>query len=129
MHETAAKYDAIIVNLISSGTVVAVSWSDINKPEGIVWYLPHFYVVNPNKPEKIRVVFDCAALYRGVSLNHYLLRGPPFIPSLVGVLLRARQFLVALTADITAFYHRVGVDENINPYKDLSTANSAVAHR
>lgn len=76
----------------------------------MVWYLPHFYVVNPNKPEKIRVVFDCAVLYRGVSLNHYLLRGPPFIPSLVGVL-RTRQFLVALTADITAFYHRVGVDE------------------
>ncbi|XP_032785664.2 uncharacterized protein LOC116923312 [Daphnia magna] len=111
MRETAAKYVTIVENLISSGTVVAVNWSDINKPEGMVWYLPHFYVVNPNKPEKIRVVFDCAALYRGVSLNHYLLRGPPFIPSLVGILLRARQFLVALTADITAFYHRVGVAE------------------
>jgi hypothetical protein len=77
----------------------------------MVWYLPHFYFVNPNKPTKIRVVFDCGALYRGVSLNHYLLRGLPFIPSPVGVLLRARQFLVALTADITAFYHRVGFTE------------------
>ena len=111
MHETAAKYDSIVENLISSGTVVAVSNSEINKPEGMIWYLPHFHVVNPNKPGKIRVVFDCAALYRGVSLNHYLLRGPPSIPSLVGILLRARQFLVALTADITAFYHRIGVAE------------------
>jgi hypothetical protein len=46
-----------------------------------------------------------------VSLNYYLLRGPPFIPSLIGVLLCVRQFLVALTADITAFYNSIGVTE------------------
>lgn len=51
MRETAAKYVTIVENLISPGTVVAVNWSDINKPECMVWYLPHFYVVNPNKPE------------------------------------------------------------------------------
>ena len=45
-------------------------------------------VVNPKKPEKLRVVFDCAAKYKGRSLNEELLQGPDLNNTLVGVLLR-----------------------------------------
>jgi hypothetical protein len=38
------------------------------------WYLPHHAVVNPKKPEKFRVVFDCAAKYNGLSLNDMIVR-------------------------------------------------------
>ncbi|XP_052778085.1 uncharacterized protein LOC128215438 [Mya arenaria] len=31
-----------------------------------VWYLPLHPVVNQNKPGKLRIVFDCAAKYRGI---------------------------------------------------------------
>jgi hypothetical protein len=72
-------------------------------------YLPHFYVINCNKPNKIRVVFDAAARFQGLCYNDLLLRGPPSILSLVGVLIRARQYRYALSADIEAFYHRVWV--------------------
>ena len=43
---------------------------------GVVWYLPHHAVTNPTKTEKTRVVFDCAAKYRGLSLNDTLMQDP-----------------------------------------------------
>jgi hypothetical protein len=67
--------------------------------------------VNHNKPDKIRVVFDAAARFHGLCYNDLLLRGPPSIPSLEGVLLRARQYRFAVSADIEAFYHRIGVEK------------------
>ena len=76
-----------------------------------VWYLPHHPVTNPNKPGKVRVVFDCAATYKGVSLNNQLLQGPDFMNSLVGVLIRFRQENVALVADIEAMFHQVRVQD------------------
>ncbi|XP_060589840.1 uncharacterized protein LOC132744996 [Ruditapes philippinarum] len=58
---------------------------------GRIWYLPHHPVVNPKKPGKVRVVFDCAAKYRGTSLNDNLLQGPDLTNSITGVLMRFRQ--------------------------------------
>ena len=55
------------------------------------WYLPHLEVYHPQKPEKIRVIFDSAAECDGVSLNKLLLSGPNSNNSLVGVLLRFWQ--------------------------------------
>ena len=77
----------------------------------MIWYLPHHFVVYPNKPGKIRVVMDWAVQYRDCELNKQLYRGPSLIPSLIGVILRTRQFRVAVSADIEAFYHRIGVTE------------------
>ena len=48
-------------------------------------------MVNPNKPNKVRVVFDCAAGYSNVSLNDNLMRGPDLMNSLIGVLTRFRK--------------------------------------
>jgi hypothetical protein len=103
MRSLAKQYEQKINNLIASGTVVLVDRSEIDKPAGFIWHLPHFFVVNNNKPEKgIRVVFDCAARYNGISLKNILLREPPSIPYLVGILLRARQHSVALSADASS---------------------------
>ncbi len=61
------------------------------------------------KPNKVRIVFDRAAEYRGVSLNSELLQGPDFTNKLVGVLMRFRQERVALVADIEGMFHQVRV--------------------
>lgn len=44
-------------------------------PLGTHWYLLHHPVFNPQKPGKVRLVFDCSARYRGTSLNNQLLQG------------------------------------------------------
>ena len=67
---------------------------------GWTWYIPHHPVLNPNKPGKCRIVFDASAEYRGVSLNSQLLKGPDLLSNMVGVLIRFRQFPVAVSADI-----------------------------
>ena len=71
--------------------------------------MPHHGVLNPNKPDKVRVVFDAAAEFRGVSLNKMLHRGPDYLSSQLGVLLRFRRDLVAISGDIRMMYHQVRV--------------------
>ncbi|KAK7879199.1 hypothetical protein WMY93_034023 [Mugilogobius chulae] len=56
---------------------------------------------------KARVVFNCSFEFQGTVLNHYLLPGPPLGPTLLGVLLRFRQFSVAVSGDIKAMFHQV----------------------
>ena len=64
-------------------------------PLGAHWYLPHHPVFHPQKPGKVRVVFDCSAKYGNTSLNDQLLQGPDRTNSLVGVLTRFREHPVA----------------------------------
>ena len=75
-----------------------------------LWYLPHHAVFHPHKPDKLREVFDCAARFRGTSLNDQLLHGPDLTSNLFGVLERFRQNSVALVSDIEAMFHQVKVD-------------------
>ena len=53
-----------------------------------VWYIPHHSVINPHKPDKLRVVFDCSAEYKGISLNKSLMQGPHLMNDLVAILSR-----------------------------------------
>ena len=38
------------------------------------WYIPHHGVFHPAK-KKIRIVFDCSAIFQGRSLNNELIQG------------------------------------------------------
>lgn len=57
------------------------------------------------------MVFDCGEEYQGTSLNDQLLQGPNLTNSLIGVLLRFRQELVAFMTDIRAMFYQVKVAE------------------
>ena len=102
------EYAKGMEDLMSQGYAVPVPEQDIARDDGKVWYLPHHPVVNPNK-EKIRIVFDCAAEYRGQSLNNEVLQGPDLSNKLIGVLIRFRLYPVAFMADIQAMFHQVRV--------------------
>lgn len=73
------------------------------------WYIPHHGVYHPQKPGKIRVVFDCSAKYKGVSLNDHLLTGPELTNSLIGVLCQFRKGPVAVMCDIECMFHQFRV--------------------
>ena len=70
-----------------------------------VWYIPHH--PNSNKPDKVRIVYDCAAKSKGVSLNEKLMKGPDLVNRLVGVLLRFRKERIAIVSDIEGMFHQV----------------------
>ena len=56
--------------------------------DGRVWYLPHHGVYHPQKPDTIRVVFDCSSELNRRSFNKELLMGPDLTNQLIGVLTR-----------------------------------------
>ena len=85
-------------------------------PPTLQWYLPHFAVYHPQKPQKIRVVFDSAAETAGISLNKILLSGPDLTNNLLGILIRFRQQPVAFMADIEQMFYSFLVRED---HRDL----------
>ena len=76
------------------------------------WFLPHHAVFKRSNPEKCRVVFDCAAQFKGVSLNDVILQGPNFLNNLAGVLIRFRREPVAVIGDIKLMFHQCFVLED-----------------
>ena len=99
------------------------------------WYLPIFGVYHPKKPNKIRVVFDSSAQFKGFSLNSVLLQGPDLTNSLLGVLLRFRRDLVAVSVDVEQMFYCFGVIKNDRDYlrffwhKDNVTSKPLVEYR
>ena len=76
------------------------------------WYLPHHGVYHPNKPGKIRVIFNLSPDFHETSINKALLPGPDLTNQIVGVLLQFRKGQIAVTGYIEAMYHQVKVAQN-----------------
>ena len=111
------EYIAFMNDIIDKGYAIKVPSDSVNKRcDGSLWYLPYHGVCNPNKPGRVRVVFDCACQWKGASLNKELLQGPDLTSSLIGVLLRFRQESVAFVADIEAMFYHVRIPESQTDY-------------
>jgi len=76
------------------------------REDSTVWFLPHHPVLNPKKPEKLRVVFDCAVRFKGKCLNDVLMQGPNLTNELVGILIRFRKEPVAVFGGIRLCFIR-----------------------
>ena len=79
-------YIEFMSKILDKGHTVPVPNEEISPSEnsGRIWYLPHFGVYHPKKPEQIRVVLDSSTEYHGKSLNRELLTGPDLMSSLAG---------------------------------------------
>ena len=100
--------------IIDKGYCERVADSHEHRP-GTRWFIPHHGVYHPKK-SKIRVVFDCSATCRGISLNDMLLQGPDMINNLMGVLCRFRKEPIAISCDIEQMFYQFYVNEEHRDY-------------
>lgn len=100
-------YTKFMNETIERGDAKRVPPEELNKSPA--WYIPHHGVYHPQKPGKIRVVFDCSAKFEGVALNDHLLTGPELTNTLIGVLCRFWKGPVAVMCDIECMFHQFRV--------------------
>ena len=123
-------YCAKIAQYIDDGYATKLTHSQLQMPSQIEWHLPHFGVTNPNKPGKLRLVFDAAAPSHGVSLNDALLPGPDYLNPLTSVLFKFRQHRVGFggisdrcftkcTSDLTISLHSGSFGEAVTETVNL----------
>ena len=93
-----AEYKEFMRDMIEKGFAEEVEASAATRCEA-VWYIPHFGVYHKVK-KKLRVVFDCAAQYKGIALNDALYKGPDLTNSLIGILCRFREQPIVFACDI-----------------------------
>ncbi|XP_014673995.1 PREDICTED: uncharacterized protein LOC106814210 [Priapulus caudatus] len=103
-------YRKFLDNVLQHSDAEEVPSKEVDSTTTTSWYIPHHGVYNPKKSEKIRVVFDCSARYKGPCLNDHLLREPDLINSLIGVLSRFREKSVAVMGDVDCMFHQFRVN-------------------
>ena len=82
-----------------------LSGEEVCSDSKVTWYLPHRFVINPKKPNRLRGVYDASAKFRGQSLNDKMYTRPDNLSSLFAVLLRFCEGRIALAADVREMYH------------------------
>ena len=109
-------YFSFMKDLIDNGHAERVVKSAEQGVQNTVWYIPHHGVYHPQKPDKIRVVFDCSATFENTSLNSHLLQGPDLTNMLVGVICRFRKEPVAVICDIEQMFYQFRVSPEHRDY-------------
>ena len=106
--EKARMYDEVISQYTANNWAITLSEEDLKADMMPVYYLPHHGVYHPDrKSTSLRVVFDSARPYHGVSLNSFLLNGPGLIGNLLGVLLRSREEPIAFSGGIFKMFLQI----------------------
>ena len=108
------KYSLFMDDLFDKGHAQKVP--EDQREGSPAWYLPHHPVIHPQKPDKVRVVFDCAAKFQNVSLNQQILQGPDLTNSLTGVLTRFSEQPIAIMADIEKMFYQVHIPKEDSRY-------------
>lgn len=126
--EMRENLDSQILQMEEAKFIKPLSTVEASVTTDRTWYLPIFPVLNPHKPGKVRIVYDAAAKYRGISLNDLLLKGADTLPHLVQPLNRFRQRKIGISGDIEKMFHMVHIREEdrhsqrlLYPKKDGST--------
>lgn len=108
-----AKYQEQIQDMLDRGVSEKLSKEEVLNYKGPTFYLPHHEVYKADSTSTpVRIVFDAAASYQGVSLNDLLAKGPDVINNLVGILLRFREEEIDMVGDIKKMYNTVKLSKD-----------------
>ena len=109
-----------IEDMEKRGVARKLSSEEMDTYCGPVHYVHHHEVLKPNSSSTpIRIVFNSSASYKGHALNEYWTKGPDIINNLYGILLRFREYPVAITADISKMYNSIHLstrDQHVHRY-------------
>lgn len=113
------QYHDFMKEYLSLGHMQEVSEDDDNQI--LECYLPHHPVIKESSTTtKVRVVFDGSArTSTGKSLNDSLLVGPVVQDDIVTIVVRFRQFPVALVADAEKMYRQVWMHPTDRPLQKI----------
>ena len=112
--EIAMEYQATINRHLEKGYIRQV---ECPEKQGAMLYLPHFAVVKQDRSTtKVRIVFNAAAKYHGVSLNDVVFQGPKLQRDLFDMLLRFRRYPIAVMCDISEMHLRIELIAEDIPY-------------
>ena len=79
------RYQDTIDADVSAVYVGKLDQTELNKTQDkLQWYLQQHHVINPHKPEKVRLVRNTLAKYQSVAINVKLVFGPGLILSFIG---------------------------------------------
>ena len=98
-----------INNYITSGQAKLLSPEEKNNTSSTTNYVPHHGVLNINKPDRVRVVFDTSAKINKTCLHDNLLPGFDLLNNLVSVITKFRNGKYGIIGEIEMF-HQVFVD-------------------
>ena len=101
-------YDEQIKDMIERRVARKLTDKEIKDYKGPVHYVPHHGILKTSSNSTpLRIVFNASASYMGHKLNDYWAKGPNMLNSLIGVLLKFREDLVAMLGDVSKMYNSV----------------------
>ena len=105
----AATYKAQIQDMLDRKVARKLSKEEMRSWNGPKFYISHLAVVNSHsKSTPVRIVFNSSQVYKGISLNSCLAKGPDaYLNNLVGILLRWREEEIALVGDIRKMFNSI----------------------
>ena len=113
--EVRERYAKSIQDDTEKGYVNKLSEEEVQCDSKVTWYLPHRFVINPKKPDRLRRVYDAWAKFMGQSLSDKIYTGPDILSSLFGVFLRFCEGRIAMAADAKEMYHVLRLPDHDKP--------------
>ena len=112
--DVAKAYSEEMDKFMARGVIKEIPVEELEAYKGPINYIAHHEVYKPDSTTTpVRIVSNSSLEYRGVSLNSLLPKGPNSLNSLIVVMFRFREKLIALVADMTKAYQtmKTGIKE------------------